>query len=60
MGMLRVLSRRSSDRVAWDTRLGELGAVDAPSPVREARWAFRQPREPTSEQIVMAPRDAGG
>jgi len=45
MGMLRVLSRRGDDRVAWDTRRVELGDPVALDAVQEAERIFREQRE---------------
>ncbi len=45
MGMLRVLSRRGDDRVAWNEQLVEVGDPEALSAVREAERIFRQQRE---------------
>lgn len=45
MGMLRVLSRRGDDRVAWDEQLAEQGDPDALKAIREAERIFREQRE---------------
>lgn len=45
MGMLRVLSRRGDDRVAWDSRLVEQGNLEALRAVQEAERIFREQRE---------------
>jgi hypothetical protein len=44
MGMLRVLSRRGDDRIAWDTTLAETGDPEALSAVQEAERIFREQR----------------
>jgi hypothetical protein len=45
MGMLRVLSRRGDDRVAWDLKQAELGELDALAAVEEAERIFAAERE---------------
>lgn len=44
MGMLRVMSRRGDDRVAWDARRIETGDPEALAAVREAERIFREQR----------------
>jgi len=44
MGMLRVLSRRGDDRVAWDVKKAEVGDLDAIAAVREAERIFSEER----------------
>ena len=44
MGMLRVLSRRGDDRVAWDVKKAEVGDLDAVAAVREAERIFAEQR----------------
>jgi hypothetical protein len=44
MGMLRVLSRRGDDRVAWDVKKAEVGDLDAIAAVREAERIFAEER----------------
>lgn len=44
MGMLRVLSRRGDDRVAWDVKKVEVGDLDAIAAVREAERIFAEQR----------------
>jgi len=44
MGMLRVMSRRGDDRVAWDERRVETGDPEALAAVREAERIFREER----------------
>lgn len=44
MGMLRVMSRRGDDRVAWDVRRIETGDPEALAAVREAERIFREQR----------------
>ncbi len=40
MGMLRVMSRRGDDRVAWDVKKVEVGDPEAVAAVREAERIF--------------------
>ena len=44
MGMLRVMSRRGDDRVAWDEQRVETGDPEALAAVREAERIFREQR----------------
>lgn len=44
MGMLRVMSRRGDDRVAWDKTLVEIGDPEAIAAVREAERIFAEQR----------------
>ena len=44
MGMLRVMSRRGDDRVAWDARQVEVGDPEALAAVREAERIFSEQR----------------
>ncbi|HLZ24245.1 MAG TPA: hypothetical protein VKQ30_19200 [Ktedonobacterales bacterium] len=44
MGMLRVMSRRGDERVAWDVTKAELGDQVAIAAVREAERIFAQQR----------------
>ena len=44
MGMLRVMSRRGDDRVAWDGQKVQAGDPDATAAVREAERIFAQER----------------
>lgn len=44
MGMLRVMSRRGDDRVAWDVQQVETGDPEALAAVREAERIFREQR----------------
>lgn len=45
MGMLRILSRRGDDRVAWDKQMAEQGDPEALKAIREAERIFREQRE---------------
>lgn len=44
MGMLRVMSRRGDDKVAWDVVKAEVGDLEAIAAVREAERIFAQER----------------
>jgi hypothetical protein len=44
MGMLRVMSRRGDDKVAWDVAKVEVGDTEAIAAVREAERIFAQAR----------------
>ena len=44
MGMLRVMSRRGDDRVAWDVKQVEVGDAEAIAAVREAERIFSEQR----------------
>ncbi|MGH2517528.1 MAG: hypothetical protein ACRDHP_17905 [Ktedonobacterales bacterium] len=44
MGMLRVMSRRGDDKVAWDVKLAEVGDPEALAAVREAERIFAHER----------------
>lgn len=45
MGMLRVMSRRGDDRVAWDTQRVATGDPEALEAVHEAERIFGEQRE---------------
>ena len=44
MGMLRVMSRRGDDRVAWDVKQVEVGDAEAVAAVQEAERIFSEHR----------------
>jgi hypothetical protein len=44
MGVLRIMSRRGDDRVAWDVRQVEVGDPEAVAAVREAERIFAEQR----------------
>lgn len=44
MSMLRVMSRRGDDRVAWDVRQAEVGDPEAIAAIREAERIFAEER----------------
>lgn len=44
MGMLRVMSRRGDDRVAWDYQRAEIGDTEAAAALREAERIFNAER----------------
>ena len=45
MGMLRIMSKRGDDRLAWDARRLAVGDPEAEAAVREAERIFQQERE---------------
>ncbi|MBA3823080.1 MAG: hypothetical protein H0X24_04125 [Ktedonobacterales bacterium] len=44
MGMLRIMSKRGDDRVAWDARRAAIGDAEAEAAVREAERIFNEAR----------------
>ncbi|MFI5272391.1 MAG: hypothetical protein ACHQ4H_05075 [Ktedonobacterales bacterium] len=42
MGMLRVMSKRGDDKVAWDIAKAEIGDPEAVAAVKEAERIFRE------------------
>ena len=44
MGMLRVMSKRGDDKVAWDVRKVEVGDPEATAAIREAERIFAEER----------------
>jgi hypothetical protein len=44
MGMLRVMSRRGDDRVAWDVKKVEVGDLEAVAAIEEAERIFAAER----------------
>lgn len=44
MGMLRIMSKRGDDRVAWDARRAAVGDPEAEAAVREAERIFNEER----------------
>lgn len=58
MGMLRVLSRRGDDRVAWDVKKAEVGDLDAIAAVREAERIFSEERARGATAFKVAPGQA--
>ena len=44
MGMLRVLSKRGDDKVAWDSRKVAVGDPEALAAIREAETIFAEQR----------------
>lgn len=44
MGMLRVMSKRGDDKVAWDVKRVETGDPEAMAAIREAERIFAQER----------------
>lgn len=45
MSMLRVLSKRGDDKVAWDVKKVEVGDPEALAAIREAELIFTEERE---------------
>ena len=58
MGMLRVLSRRGDDRVAWDVKKVEVGDLDAIAAVREAERIFAEERARGATAFKVEPGQA--
>lgn len=58
MGMLRVLSRRGDDRVAWDVKKVEVGDLDAIAAVREAERIFAEERARGAAAFKVEPGQA--
>lgn len=58
MGMLRVLSRRGDDRVAWDVKKAEVGDLDAVAAVREAARIFSEERARGATAFKVEPGQA--
>lgn len=58
MGMLRVLSRRGDDRVAWDVKKAEVGDLDAIAAVREAERIFSEERARGATAFKVEPGQA--
>jgi hypothetical protein len=44
MGMLRIMSRKGDDQVAWDHRRAAAGDIEAAAAVREAERIFNEER----------------
>ena len=44
MGMLRVMSRRGDDRIAWDSKKLEINDPEAVAAIREAERIFNEER----------------
>ncbi len=55
MGMLRVLSRRGDDKVAWDNQQVAVGDLDAVAAVKEAERIFAEERERGATAFRVAP-----
>lgn len=58
MGMLRVMSRRGDDRVAWDARQVEVGDPEAVAAVREAERIFEEERARGATAFKVEPGQA--
>lgn len=58
MGMLRVMSRRGDDRVAWDVRQVEVGDPEAVAAVREAERIFEDERARGATAFKVEPGQA--
>lgn len=55
MGMLRVLSRRGDDKVAWDIEQVAVGDLDAVAAVKEAERIFADERSRGATAFRVAP-----
>lgn len=55
MGMLRIMSRRGDDRLAWDNHKVGAGDVEAIAAVREAERIFAQERAKGSTAFRVEP-----
>lgn len=55
MGMLRVLSRRGDDKVAWDMEQVAVGDLDAVAAVKEAERIFAEERARGATAFRVAP-----
>jgi hypothetical protein len=57
MGMLRVLSKRGDDRVAWDVQKVEVGDPEAVAAIHEAERIFAEERGRGATAFKVAPGD---
>jgi hypothetical protein len=57
MGMLRVLSKRGDDRVAWDVQKVEVGDPEAVAAIHEAERIFAEERARGATAFKTAPGD---
>ncbi len=55
MGMLRIMSRKGDDRVAWDLQKLEANDPEATSAVREAERIFNQERARGATAFKVVP-----
>ncbi len=58
MGVLRVMSRRGDDRVAWDQERVAVGDPEALAAIREAERIFAQERARGATAFRVAPGQA--
>ncbi|WIG59570.1 MAG: hypothetical protein OJF49_002317 [Ktedonobacterales bacterium] len=58
MGMLRVMSRRGDDRVAWDVSRAQVGELDAIAAVKEAERIFAEERAKGATAFKVEPGQA--
>ncbi|HEU5441937.1 MAG TPA: hypothetical protein VFU88_21835 [Ktedonobacterales bacterium] len=57
MGMLRVLSKRGDDRVAWDVQKVEVGDPEAVAAIHEAERIFAEERARGATAFKVTPGD---
>jgi len=55
VGMLRVMSRRGDDRIAWDTQKIETNDPEAIAAVREAERIFNEERKKGATAFKVEP-----
>ncbi len=55
MGMLRIMSRRGDDRVAWDLQKAEEGDPEALAAIREAERIFHDARAREATAFSVEP-----
>ena len=58
MGMLRVMSRRGDDRIAWDQERVAVGDSEALAAIREAERIFAQERARGATAFKVVPGQA--
>jgi hypothetical protein len=56
--MLRVMSRRGDDRVAWDVSRAQVGELDAIAAVKEAERIFAEERAKGATAFKVEPGQA--
>lgn len=55
MGMLRVMSRRGDDRIAWDLEKAEMHEAEAVAAIREAERIFNEERTKGATAFKVEP-----
>lgn len=55
MGILRVMSRRGDDRIAWDADKAQTGDSEAMAAIREAKRIFAQERNNGATAFRVTP-----